>query len=58
MFTEKITDQQFAQLKKKQYGKTTAQNWYAIFEILFPQAELPESPCKPLFTKNTHPLLR
>jgi hypothetical protein len=58
MFTEKITDQQFIQLKKQQYGKTTAENWYSIFKILFPKAQLPESPCKFLFTQDARPTLR
>jgi hypothetical protein len=58
MFTEKITHQQSIQLKKKQYGKTTAENWYSIFRILFPKAQLPESPCRFPFTQDTRPMLR
>jgi hypothetical protein len=45
-FQEKINDQQLAQIKKKRLGADARSSWNAIFKILFPQADLPESPCR------------
>lgn len=45
-FQEKINDQQLTQIRKKRLGADPRSSWNAIFKILFPQAPLPESPCR------------
>lgn len=43
-FTEKMTAEQMANVKRRKPGKTPSETWFAIFQILFPEAPLPESP--------------
>ena len=46
LFTERVTDEQVRELKKKHPGQSIAEGWFMIFRILFPTAPLPVSPCK------------
>ena len=42
-----VTEEQMEQIdKRKSTNETVSQSWYAIYRILFPEGELPKSPCK------------
>jgi hypothetical protein len=41
-----VTEDQREKLKKRFRGKKSEENWNNVFKLLFPDAELPDSPCK------------
>jgi hypothetical protein len=45
-FEEKINDEQLTEINKKHPGMNIHDSWNLIFTVLFPQARVPESPCK------------
>lgn len=40
-----MTSEQRNKIHRKQPGKSDEDNWFEIYRILFPQADLPNSPC-------------
>ena len=45
-FEEKIGDQQMTEIKKKRPGMSMLECWNLIYATLFPEADVPDSPCK------------
>lgn len=43
-FEEKMTADQMTEIKRRTPGKERTKSWFTIFRILFPQADLPQSP--------------
>jgi hypothetical protein len=43
-FEEKMTADQMTEIKRRTPGKERSKSWFTIFRILFPQADLPQSP--------------
>ena len=40
-----MTEEQYEAIKTREFGRTEAENWRRIFQVLFPNAPLPNSPC-------------